>query len=124
MNSKRDQPYSNPPFDLQFFLGEVFADFFSPHRYAPGRATNLVDEAPNHCVDDRGQGSGATVEGGNRRQNNRASLKQSHDVAGVNQIPRRFPGDKNQFPSFLQEDIGRTQENAVARTGSVQSVPA
>ena len=69
---------------------------------------DLVEDAPNHCVDDSDEGLRTTIEGWNRRENNRASLKQSHNVAGVNQIPRRFPGDENQFSSFLQEDIGRT----------------
>ena len=41
---------------------------------------DLVENAPNHCVDDGGEGW-ATVEGGNRGENNRASLKQSDDVA-------------------------------------------
>src|SRR3954466_9171338 len=35
-NSKRDQPSRKPAFDLQFFLRDVFADFFSAQRYAPG----------------------------------------------------------------------------------------
>jgi len=35
-NSKRDQASRNPAFDLQLLLRNVFADPFSPQRYAPG----------------------------------------------------------------------------------------
>jgi hypothetical protein len=36
VHSKRDQPSRKPAFDLQLFFRDVFADPFSPQRYAPG----------------------------------------------------------------------------------------
>jgi len=35
-NSKRDEAPRKTAFDLQLFLRDVFADPFSPQRYAPG----------------------------------------------------------------------------------------
>src|SRR5262249_49695877 len=74
--------------------------FRRPLSFTPAICTvagppDLIEHAPNHCVDNGGDGTGSTVEGGNRGKNNCASLKQRHDVARMDQIPRCFPGNEN-----------------------------
>src|SRR4029079_1349372 len=57
--------------------------FFSPTIYTLSGQPDLVQDAPNHCVDNSGDGIRSTIKGGNGWKNDRASLNQSHDVAGL-----------------------------------------
>src|SRR5215472_11469668 len=92
--------------------------FLTPTICSLAGQPDLVEDTPNHCVDDSGQRTGTAVEGGNRGENNCAGLKQSHNVAGVNQIPRRFPRDEDKLSPLFEENICRAQQDAIAGTGS------
>src|SRR5438067_7917057 len=85
------------------------------------RQLNLIKNAPHNRIDNCRYRMKTAVERRNSWENNCSRFEQRDDVARMNQIPRRFPWYEDLFAPFLQENIGRAQEHAVAGTGSDSS---
>src|SRR5256885_12623902 len=103
----------------RLFLARTAArSFFGPAIGARARQTDLIENPPNHGVDNIDNGIRAAVKRWNSRKNDRAGFEKRDDVTRVNEVPGRFARHDNQFAAFLQENIGRAQKRTVtgART--------
>src|SRR5437588_532817 len=101
----------------RFLAGPATRSLIGPAIGARAWQADLIENSPDDSVDYIDKRIWAAVKRRNRRQYNRARFQQSDNVAGVDQIPRRFARDNDQFASFLQKNIGCAQERTVARTG-------
>jgi len=70
--------------NLQFFLRFAGTLFFCPTIRVSAGQPNLIENTPNHCVNDCYYGPRTAVERRDRRQHNRPGLEQGHNIPRVN----------------------------------------
>ena len=76
--------------------------------------SELVQDTENHGINHCLNGCRPTIKGGDGRQNQCACFHDRNDIAGVDQTPWGFPGNKDELAAFFEEDVRGTQQCAVA----------
>lgn len=57
-----------------------------------------------------------SVEGGDCRDNGGSRFQKCDDVAGLDEVPRRFARDDDEFPFLFEKNIGGASDGAVGPT--------
>lgn len=76
----------------------------------------MIEDAGDDGVNNIENGFGTVIEGGNGRDDVGAGFEDGDDVAGLDEVPGRFPRDEDEFPLLLEEDVRRADDGAVGIT--------
>ncbi len=71
---------------------------------------DLVENAPDHRVGEFLEGLRAAVERRGCWQDDGSGLHYAHDIARVDEIPRRLARGEDQLPLLLKKDIGGAKD--------------
>lgn len=86
--------------------------FFPPLNKIVGNA-QMVKDACDNGISDLLNSLRPSVEGGDCRDNGGSRFEKCDDVAGLDEVPRRFARDDDEFPFLFEENIGGAGDGAV-----------